>query len=143
MIDSAIVAELAARGTGRTWTMPHVLVRTARRNPAFATDPHALSAEALRHGVRRTNPRLGEPLASQMRSLVALTDARHALIPVELRFEATSAGAGRALLRLVLVDARLAEIQWAGDVSMEDALPDASEIAGALAKRVAELFVAP
>lgn len=142
-LDSAIVAELGARGTASQWIMPEALTRSAKRNPAFASDPHALSAESLRHGVRRTNPRLGEPLASQMRSLVALTEARFGLIPAEIRFEPLPTGGTRAILRLVLVDARLAEIQWAGDVSTEVASPTSSAIVGGLARRVADLLVAP
>ena len=143
-LDSAIVAELDARGTARMWVMPEALTRSAKRNPAFTSDPHALSAETLRSGVRRTNPRLGEPLASQMRSLVALTDARFGLIPVELRFEPQPGGATRAMLRLVLVDARLAQIAWAGDVTFDVAQPiTGSAIVAGLAKRVAALLVAP
>ncbi len=139
-LDSAIAAELTSRGTARTWVTAEALGRSARRNPAFTSDPYALSAESLRHGVRRTNARLGEPLASQMRALVALTEARHALIPVEVRFEPAPNGVARVILRLVLVDARLAEIQWAGDVSMEDALPSAPEMIATLADRVADLI---
>lgn len=142
-LDSALAAELVARGTARTWVTAEALGRTARRNPAFTSDPYALSAESLRHGVRRTNARLGEPLASQMRALVALTEARHALVPVEVRFEPAANGAARVILRLVLIDARLAEIQWAGDVSMEDALPTVSDIVAGLADRVADLIAAP
>jgi hypothetical protein len=142
-LDSAIAAELADRGTARTWVMAEALGRSAKRNPAFTSDPYALSAESLRHGVRRTHARLGEPLASQVRSLIALTEARYALVPVELRFEPAASGAGRAILRLVLIDARRAEIQWAGDVSMEDALPSVPDIVATLADRVADLLVAP
>ncbi len=142
-LDSAIAAELAARGTARQWVMADALARSAKRNPAFISDPHALSAESLRAGVRRTHPRLGEPLASQMRSTVALTEARYGLIPVELRFEPMPAGATRAILRIVLVDARLAEIQWTGDVSAEVATPTTVAIVGSLAARVADLLVAP
>jgi len=143
-LDSALAAELALRGTARSWVMADALTRTARRNPAFTSDPHALSAESLRPGVRRTNPRLGEPLASQMRSLVALTEARFGLIPVELRFEGGPTSGTRAILRLVLVDARLAQIQWSDDVSTDvTSTSSTREIAAALARRVADLLVAP
>lgn len=131
------------RGTARQWVMPDALARSAKRNPAFTSDPHALAAESLRAGVRRSNPRLGEPLASQMRSLVALTEARYGLIPVELRFEPMAAGGTRAILRLVLVDARLAESQWISDVSTEVASPSTTAIVTGLARRVADLLVAP
>ena len=142
-LDSAIAGELATRGTARTWVMAAALGRTARRNPAFTSDPYALSAESLRHGVRRTNARLGEPLASQIRSLIALTDARHALVPVEVRFESAAGAGTRVILRLVLIDARVAEIQWAGDVSMEGDAPSVPGILAALARRVADLVIAP
>ena len=142
-LDSAIATELMSRGTARTWVTAEALGRSARRNPAFTSDPYALSAESLRHGVRRANARLGEPLASQMRSLVALTEARHALIPVEVRFEPAGNGVARVSLRLVLVDARLAEVQWAGDVTMDDALPSVPDIVSTLADRVADLIAIP
>ena len=148
-LDSAIAAELAARGTARTWVTAEALARSARRNPAYTSDPHALSAESLRHGVRRTNPRLGEPLASQVRSLVALTEARFALIPAELRFEAIppgsdGSGATRAILRVVVVDARLAEIQWTGDVmATVEPPPTRSAMVGSLARHLVNLIVAP
>jgi hypothetical protein len=142
-LDSAIAAELTARGTASLWIMPDALTRSAKRNPAFTSDPHALAAQSLREGERRTNPRLGEPLASQIRSLVALTDARFGLIPAEIRFETLTTGATRAILRLVLVDSRTAEITWTGDVSTEVASPTSSAIVGGLARRVADLLVAP
>jgi hypothetical protein len=148
-LDSAIVAELAARGTARQWIMPDALTRSAKRNPAFTSDPHTLSAESLRQGVRRTNPRLGEPLASQMRSLVALTEARFGLIPVEVRFEPIpptqlDPGAVRAILRVVLVDARTAEITWTADVATPvSAPPSRAAVVEGLARRVADLLVAP
>jgi hypothetical protein len=84
-----------------------------------------------------------------MRSLVALTEARLGLIPAEIRFESipgslTDLVGTRAILRLVLVDARLAEIQWTGEVSTEVASPPTtSAIVGGLARRVADLLVAP
>ena len=148
-LDSAIVAELGVRATATPWIMPEALTRSAKRNPAFTSDPHALSAESLRSGVRRSNPRLGEPLASQIRSLVALTEARFGLIPAEIRFEsipgsATDRVGTRAILRLVVVDARLAEIRWSGDVVAEvSSPPTTAAIVGGLARRVADLLVAP
>ena len=66
------------------------------------TDPYALAEEPLRSPVavdRRT--RLAEPLASQLRTMVALhEDARLVLAPVELRFERVRRGHGaRPVLR--------------------------------------------
>jgi hypothetical protein len=140
-LDGEIVAQLAARNTARRWTLPEAIARMARRNPAFSSDPYALSAEGLRAGVRRTNASLGDPLASQVRGLIALTEARYALLPVEVRFERAVDGA-RAILRVALLDGRLAELQWAGDVSVEAPAPSAPALAAGLAEQLVDLVVA-
>jgi len=139
-IDSAIVRELAARNTARAWVLPEALARMSRRNPASGADPYALSAEGLRAGVRRLNPALGEPLSTQIRSLIALTDARHALVPVEVRFEPAGDSA-RAILRVALLDGRLSQIQGAWDVASEARTPDVGALATSLAGKLADLIV--
>jgi hypothetical protein len=115
----------------------------SRRNPAFGADPYALSAEGLRAGVRRSNANLGEPLASQVRSLIALTDARFAIVPVEVRFVPAPADSGtRAILRVALLDGRLSQITWAGDVATDPAVspPERGALLAGLASRFADLI---
>lgn len=41
-LDSAIAGELQERGLGRRWAYASDVVRSARRNPTYATDPYAL-----------------------------------------------------------------------------------------------------
>jgi hypothetical protein len=121
--DNDIAAAFRDRGI-RTWIMPGGLDSAFRRNPTYATDPHTLAEEPLRSPTLGVDQRLPEPLASQLRTLVALhDDTRLVLAPVELRVEATpgAAGSGRGVLRLVLVDARASSVRWIGEVASDPA----------------------
>ena len=81
----------------------------------------ALAEEPLRSPALNIEQRLPEPLASQLRTMVALhEDARLILAPVEVRFEPVGTG-GRALLRIVLVDPRLSRPTWIGEVVSDSA----------------------
>jgi len=115
-LDSAIERSLGERGFRTSWTYPPALARSARRNAGYVSDPYSLAAERLRAGVRVSDDRLAEPLASQLRSIVAVTDARYALFPVELRFERVPDGKMRPVLHVALLDARGSSVRWTGDV---------------------------
>jgi hypothetical protein len=115
-LDSAIERALGERGFRTSWTYPPALARSARRNAGYVTDPYSLAAERLRSGVRMPDDRIAEPLASQLRSIVAVTDARYALFPVELRFERLPDAKIRPVLHVALVDARGSSVRWMGDV---------------------------
>lgn len=114
-LDSAIERSLGERGFRTSWTFPPALVRSARRNAGYVPDPYSLAAERLRTGVQTADNSLREPLASQVRGVIAVTDARYVLFPVELRFEPAEGGA-RAVLHVVLLDGRGSQVRWAGDV---------------------------
>jgi hypothetical protein len=115
-LDSAIERALGERGLSTSWTYPPALARSARRNAGYVADPYALAAERLRSGSRVTEPRLTEPFASQVRGIVAVTEARYVLFPVELRFERLVDGRMRPVLHVVLLDARGSSVRWVGDV---------------------------
>lgn len=140
-LDEAISAELDERGLAGTWILPERLMRSVRRNPTYATDPYGLAAAPLRP-TRRRPERLADPLAGQLRTLIALTDARYVLYPVELRFEPHE-GMGRAALHMAIIDARLAEVVWMGQVAGEATAERTAESVASLAARFADLFVAP
>jgi hypothetical protein len=143
-VDDEIAFALSQRGTGRRWTLPADLSRSARRNAAFAPDPATVAAEPLRPRGRELKPRVPEPLISQLRSLIALRDdVRYALLPVEVRFEAMPEGGGRAVLNLVLVDVRRSEIAWTTDVASERVDTFSPAVAASLGSRVADLIAAP
>jgi hypothetical protein len=67
------------------------------------------------------------------------------LLPIELRFEPdTTAGLGVAVLRLALVDGRLGEIRWIGNVR-SDPSPTFSRatLLASIAVHLADLIAAP
>jgi hypothetical protein len=123
--DADIAAAFKDRGI-RGWIYPSGLDSAFRRNPSYASDPHALAEEPLRSPTLGGDQRLPEPLATQLRTIVALhDDTRLILAPVELRLEpakGSEPGTGRGVLRLVLVDARTSSVLWVGDIA-SDAVP--------------------
>ena len=141
-VDDEIAFALGERGIRGTWVFPEALARSARRNAGYVPDPYALAAEWLRPPPRRAPELLPEPLGTQVRSLVALHDARYALLPVEIRFE-RAGGAGRALLHTVLLDARLSKILWRADILSDSAATFSPALAASVAGHLADLVAAP
>lgn len=142
-LDDEIAFALGERGFRTKWVFPEQLVRSAQRNAAHSPDPRALAAEGLRPlARRRSDGQLGEPLATQVRSLVALHGARYALFPVELRFEKTG-GAGRAVVHVLLLDARLSRATWGGDVRGDTASAFGRGVIASVANSLADQVAAP
>ncbi len=163
-VDAEIAFALRQRGVDKQWILPPAIVRSVRRNPGFAVDPHDISADWLRPPLEKPPERLPEPFASQVRSLVALQDgAQYLLYPVEVRFEAvdpdangaaSSAGAaggasaggdaarplGYAVLRIALVDARRSRIVWMADVSSDPHPSFTPALAASVAEHLADLI---
>ena len=140
--DVDIAAAFSDRGI-RGWIYPSGLDSAYRRNPTYATDPHALAEEPLRSPSLGGDERLPEPIASQLRTIVALhDDTRLVLAPVELRMEpmtgvgATRGGQGRGVLHLVLVDARTSAVRWIGDVTSDPATAFGPSITASIASKL-------
>lgn len=133
-IDSAITTELHDRGMGRRWAYAEDVVRSAKRNPTYATDPYALGVARWRNTPPKAGEELSSVLADNLRPLTALGDTRFALIPVELRAEGDA-----VVLRLVLADTRGRSVVWAGDLLA----PGGAGMAAGLATRVADLVIEP
>ena len=141
-LDSAIFLALDSRGLAQRWVMPSGLARTFERNRSYATDPYLLAMEPLRSATFISGGRYGEPLSSQLRTMIALeADARYVLLPIELRFEKAGAGA-RGVLRAAFVDPRTAEAKWVGEIRGDAAATSAAALAG-VGERLANLFSAP
>jgi hypothetical protein len=141
-LDTAIVAKLTERGVGPSWILPAELVRAYDRNRSYATNPYQLTVTALRSPTFVAASRYGEPLSSQLRTMIALhEDTRVVLVPVEVRFERV-ASAGRAILRVALLDARLTEARWVADVQGDTTSAPARALES-VAARLADLFLAP
>jgi hypothetical protein len=109
--DSILGALLQARAPEVTWILPDDLRRQARRSPTFATNPDQMGSAILR-GERLVD--VPDPLRSELRTLVAIADARYALVPAQLVFRRTAGSPdprmGTAELTVVVVDARLGRV---------------------------------
>lgn len=141
-LDDEITFALGDRGLKGRWTFSDAVTRSVQRNPQLTVDPHALDAGEVRIGSRPDEWQLHEPLASQLRSLIALGEARYVLLPVELRF-ANAPGGGAGRLHVVVIDARRSAIQWAGDVLGAPAAKFSPALAADLASRLADLVAPP
>ncbi|MEK6768902.1 MAG: hypothetical protein AABY85_07945 [Gemmatimonadota bacterium] len=86
--------------------------RAARRSPTLGVDPDRLPTVHLA-GPRVQ--RVPEPLWSGIRTLVAMTGARMAIVPAVVRITGHP-GALTAEYVLVVVDARIGEVLWRGRV---------------------------
>lgn len=143
-LDSALASDLAARGLQHGWFLPHDLATSYRHNPTYATDPYALAEEPLRGSTFRVGSRLPEPLASQLRTMIALhEDARLVVLPIELSFEPAGGepNAARASLKVALVDPRFSEARWVGVVRSDSVSADPRALTRAVASRFVDLIV--
>jgi hypothetical protein len=142
-MDADIAAALDQRGLRRGWVLPPDLAQSYTRNPTYASDPYALAMEPLRAPTFATRSRLPEPLASQLRTMIALHEnVRLVLAPVELRLERAAPGssAARATLRVALLDPRFSEARWVGDVRGDSATALTPELTASVARRLVDLI---
>jgi hypothetical protein len=142
-MDADIVSALDERGLRKVWIFPEDLSASYRRNSTYATDPYQLAEEPLRSPSLMVDARLPEPLASQIRTLVALRDdVRYVLAPVELRLETAGhkSGEGRGVLRLVLVDARASNVRWIGEIPSETVDGYGPSITAGIAAKLANVI---
>lgn len=141
-LDDQIEAALTARGLGQRWTFAQEIERSSKINSIIITDARSLSAEWLRGRViPETTVR--DPLQQQVRGLVGLKGQRYAILPIELRLENKGNGMGVAKLRLVMIDARMALIRWAGEVESTQMRTVSPALTASVAKAFADLVLAP
>jgi len=140
-LDDSIGAQIADRGIGRGWGYAADVARTTKRNALYSGDPYALGAQPLRGVIPRPDDKVPQVLAGNIRTIIALGDARYVLLPIELRIERKGA-LQQAVLRLTLIDGRLGQFVWIGDVVSEQATVLTPSVINSLASRVADLIVA-
>jgi hypothetical protein len=141
-LDDQIEAAMVARGLGRAWKFGREVERASKMNSILMTDARLLSAEWLRGRVLpETSVR--DPLASQVRGLVGLKGSRYALLPVELRLEKRGAGTGVAILRVVMIDSRMALIRWVKEVESDPMRTLSPALTASVATHFADLVIAP
>jgi hypothetical protein len=144
-LDDEITFAFQDRGVKKVWVFTPAIDAMVKRNQPYAPDPHALAAVWLRYpGPKRMPEQLPDPLASQLRTLVALQDGGQlAFIPVELRFEKLPSGQGVAVLRVVIIDAVRAKIIWYADVPSDPQTKFGPALAASLAGHLADLLGPP
>ncbi len=120
------------------WIFAPAIVESSRRNIGMSADPAKLAIEGLDEKLPEPGESISESLRTQVRQVIALTDARYVLLPVSVRFyEQRQSGVRRATMRVVLIDARLAQVRWAEDLTAEPATQLNRAAAAALASRLA------
>jgi hypothetical protein len=74
-LDDEVAFAFSDRGVKKMWVFPAAIDAIAKRNEAYAPDPHAMAAQWLRFpGPKRLPTQLPDPLASQLRTLVAMQE---------------------------------------------------------------------
>ncbi|MDB4908744.1 MAG: hypothetical protein JWO05_3528 [Gemmatimonadetes bacterium] len=117
-LDSAISRALDDRALHPRWVVAEEVVKSSARNSNYTADPYAYSVAVLDR--LPLGERMGEPLSSQLRTMVALqSDVRFVLIPHALNLEKQKDGSTRATLRLAMVDARATDLLWSGEVQVD------------------------
>jgi hypothetical protein len=121
--DGILGGYLADNAPDVKWVLPDALRRMAKRAPSMVPDP-----DRLGHGVMSSERirRTPDPLASRLRQLVAMSDARHVFIPSGLLLKRDSTGTVQAELAAQLVDARLGDVLWRTYATGKGRSPDAA-----------------
>ncbi|MEO8621519.1 MAG: hypothetical protein ABI625_10670 [bacterium] len=144
VLDEEIANVLGERGLKSQWIYPADLVRAAKASPTYAVDPYSIGVGVLRSSGIVSGTRLGDPLVTQLRTMIALQeDARAVLVPVELHFEKEKSGQGSAVLRVALLDGRLGDVRWISSVRSDPADKLSRAVLTSLATHLADLIAAP
>lgn len=114
LLDQEITDSFKKRGVRSNWVFPQELIASATRNAGLAGNPLSLPVAGIRR-IKVGDTPLSEPLATDIRNLVSLTNARYAMMPLEIKLNIS--GVQRtAAMRVLLIDARTARVVWAGDI---------------------------
>jgi hypothetical protein len=120
------------------WIFAPAIIESSKRNIGVSADPLKLAVDGLTEKLPEPEDGVSETLRTQLRQLIALTDARYVLLPVNVRTSTSGpSGTRRATMRVVLIDARLARVRWAEDISTEPAPTLNRSVAASLASRLA------
>jgi hypothetical protein len=141
-LDDSIGSIISARGVGRVWKYAADVARIAKRNPDYVNDPYSMGVQAMRAVLYKINDPLPDPFAGNLRTLIALSDSRYALVPVEVWF-VRKGGQQIAVMKLALADGQAGTIVWLGEVGTDPATSMPPDLINTLATRIANLIVAP
>ena len=140
-LDSVIADTLRARVANQAWVYADGVVKSAAANPTYATDPRALAVNPLRAPALKLGDRLPEPLASQLRTMIAFHDVRLVLLPIDVTMTRTTGTSAQPVMNMVLVDPRSSVVRWIGRITGPESAEFTPSIYATLATRLADLFV--
>ncbi len=106
--DSVLAEALQAHGPEATWVFPPELRRVAKRGAGVVADPDRMTQAVMRFSNVSKVP---DPLLSNLRGLIAMTNSRAVMIPAMWRITNTPEGV-KVEATLVLVDARTGTVMW-------------------------------
>ena len=144
--DAELEFALKDRGLGKVWVMESKLPSEYRRNQDYMADPAHLAGDWLRYpGPKKAIPFLPDPLAGQLRSILAVNDrAEYVLYPIEIRFiKGPDGKGGRAALRAAVLDPRRLKVDWMADVYSDTEEKFTPALLTSLAEHLANLFATP
>ncbi|MES1259118.1 MAG: hypothetical protein ABUL71_00890 [Gemmatimonadota bacterium] len=107
-VDSVLAEVLQARGPEATWVFPPELRRVAKRGAGVVGNPDRMTQAVMRFSNVTKVP---DPLLSNLRGLIAMTNSRYVMIPAMFRITRSPEGV-KVEATLVLVDARSGAIPW-------------------------------
>ena len=117
ILDQELIDQFRKRGVRNNWVPAADLVEAAMRTGGIVNDPRQLNVQQIRR-VKAGDTPLGEPLGGDIRNLVALTNARYVLLPLEVHVDNRN-GMRKGTVRMLLIDSRTARVVWADDVQSQ------------------------
>jgi hypothetical protein len=144
-LDDEIAFAFSDRGVKKVWVFPTAIDAMVKRNEPYAPDPRGMAAQWLRYpGPKRLPEQVPDPIASQLRTLVALQEGGQlVLLPVELRFEPIPGGKECMVLRFVIFDAVRAKIIYMADIASDPSATFGPALAASLAGHLADQLGPP
>jgi hypothetical protein len=114
ILDEELADQFRKRGVRSNWVFASQIIESAMRSGGLVIDPRELGAQGIRK-IKAGDSPLPEPLGSDIRKLVALTNARYALLPIEVHLDNRN-GMRKGTVRMLLIDTRTARVVWAEDI---------------------------
>jgi hypothetical protein len=120
-VDSLVAESFTMRAPEAHWILPAELRRIYRRGGGLVPNPDQLGQSQMRTWSLVVVP---DPLRSNLRRLLSMTDGRYVFIPASLVFATDSTGSLGAELSAVLVDVRTGRAVWRSQARGRDGTPE-------------------
>ena len=143
VMDAELEFALEQRRGAEDWALPSEVVRRVDRNPLLRMDPLRMAYQGLLEEPEKRD-QIYEPLHGELRALSALFDTRYVVLPIALTVEPdpievdSESVRHRAHLLLAMIDIRMSQVVWWGEIAGDPGLADSPALLASLAEEVAE-----